>query len=157
MQTDGTNLDTARQLMGELEAGGPPGERSRRIAAWNGPAQIKAGLALANGDWELAHRLAQGMTCPVGAHWHALVHRHEGDFPNSRYWLRLAGDSPIYPLLAQAAQEEGVAELVAPGGRWDPDLFTGYFAGGGGQPWVKTLDALEIRSLLAQQVAVFAG
>jgi hypothetical protein len=44
------------------------------------------------GDWEAAHRLAQEHEGEAMADWiHALLHKTEGDLPNSRYWYNRAG------------------------------------------------------------------
>lgn len=42
------------------------------------------------GDWEGAHRVAQGVDNPAGAWVHAYLHRKEGDLANARYWYRRA-------------------------------------------------------------------
>lgn len=111
-------------------------------------AEVKAGLFLMNGDWQRAHEVTQSLTSPTGNHWHALVHRHEPDYDNSKYWLRRAGDSPIYSRLAEAAAAEGYAKTVAPGGRWDPLLFTDAYADPDAPAWTRRLDELEMRELL---------
>jgi hypothetical protein len=110
-------------------------------------------LYLLNGDWDAAHKIAQDIDSAVGHHWHALVHRHEPDFDNSKYWLRRVGNSPIYPRLAQTAQEQGQGAAVAPGGRWDAERFTDCFAAPGAAPWTRHLDELEIRGLLEHCLA----
>jgi hypothetical protein len=48
-------------------------------------------LALA-GEWDDAHDLVQRHEGDATASWvHAVLHRIEGDLPNSRYWYRRAG------------------------------------------------------------------
>jgi hypothetical protein len=63
------------------------------IEAADAPALVKAGLHLLNDDLGAAHRLAQAHEGdPLADHWHAVIHRREGDYDNARYWLRrLAG------------------------------------------------------------------
>jgi hypothetical protein len=47
-------------------------------------------LALA-GDWHAAHDLVQQYEEDPTAAWiHAVLHKMEGDLPNSRYWYRRA-------------------------------------------------------------------
>ncbi len=43
------------------------------------------------GDWDKAHRLAQGQGDSTGAWVHAYLHRVEGDQSNAAYWYRRAG------------------------------------------------------------------
>jgi hypothetical protein len=48
-------------------------------------------LALA-GDWEGAHTIVQADEDDATSCWiHAVLHKIEGDAPNSRYWYREAG------------------------------------------------------------------
>ena len=137
-----------QKLMRRVTWGTPQPELTALIAGCPCPPLVRAGLHLRNGDWELAHRLAQAHPTPEGMHWHALVHRHEPDFENSKYWLRQAGDSPIYPFLARSAGELGVGGQVAPGGRWDPLAFTDAYAQASPPEWTRRLDALEMTALL---------
>jgi hypothetical protein len=52
---------------------------------------LHAGLWVLAGDLDRAHRICQEVETPHGAAWHAMVHRREGDFWNSKYWWRRAG------------------------------------------------------------------
>lgn len=45
----------------------------------------------AKGDWDAAHRVAQGVEDESGAWVHAYLHRKEGDAENARYWYARAG------------------------------------------------------------------
>jgi hypothetical protein len=50
-------------------------------------------LALAR-QWDAAHRMVQRYELDPTAAWiHAVLHKVEGDFDNSRYWYRRAGKS----------------------------------------------------------------
>lgn len=138
----------ARELAATVEPGRPRPELTARIAACACSETVRAGLFLLNGDWARAHKTAQALRSPTGAHWHALVHRHEPDYANSKYWLRRAGESPVYPRLAEAATAAGHGERVAPGGRWDPVAFTDCCADPAHEAWTRPLDALEQRLLL---------
>ncbi len=55
-----------------------------------GPA-LRALWREAKGDWDAAHRLAQGADDAEGAWVHAYLHRVEGDLSNAGYWYRRAG------------------------------------------------------------------
>ncbi len=64
---------------------------------------LLAGLWLWH-DWlDEAHRLAQQVSSDTGNFWHAIVHRREGDFDNSRYWYERCADHPVTAVLAAQA------------------------------------------------------
>jgi hypothetical protein len=115
-------------------------------------APVRAGLYLLNGDWDAAHKVAQDIDGPLGAHWHALVHRHEPDYPNSKYWFSQVGQSPIYSRLAEAARAMSKTDLLR-NGRWDAGLFTDHFAVNSQDPGLRKLDTLEQELLLEQCLA----
>lgn len=127
---------------------GPLPARSAEIGACSCPQEVKAGLFLLNGDWKLSHETCQDLQSSTGAHWHALVHRHEPDFPNSKYWLRRVGESLVYPVLLSAAAQSGQAHRVVVAGAWDAMLFTDFFADASHRSWTRPLDELEKRTLL---------
>ena len=58
-----------------------------------------AGLWLWNDGLEECHRIVQNS--PEGdagrtySFWHAIMHRREGDFSNSKYWYRRAAGHPV--------------------------------------------------------------
>ena len=138
----------AEVLAKRLTVGKPQPALNGEIAACDCPEAARAGLYLLNGEVDAAHKIAQEITTPLGSHWHALVHRHEPDFPNSKYWLHRTGKSAIYLELAKAAQAAGQGEVVAPKGVWNADRFTDAYAAQNAPDWTRTLDELEMRLLL---------
>ncbi len=47
-------------------------------------------------DWlDESHRIAQGIHTETGSFWHAIMHRREGDFSNSKYWLARCRNHPV--------------------------------------------------------------
>ena len=44
-----------------------------------------------NGEWDEAHRIAQGISTEAGSAVHAYLHRVEGDIGNARHWYSRAG------------------------------------------------------------------
>lgn len=54
-----------------------------------------AGIWLYVDDLDRAHALAQTLDGPIGALWHSIVHRREGDIWNAHYWLKQAKPMPI--------------------------------------------------------------
>jgi len=70
---------------------------------------IAAHPALASAIWlyvdelDKSHTISQSIETPTGSYWHGVMHRREGDFSNSHYWFRNAGDHPAIPVIAEAS------------------------------------------------------
>jgi hypothetical protein len=91
-------------------------------------AACQAGLWLAFDYLDESHALSQSLQTPEGAYWHALMHRREPDFWNSKHWFRQVGAHPVFgPLhseaarLAAAGPEE--ADFLTRQTTWDPFAF----------------------------------
>lgn len=69
----------------------------------------RAGLFQIHGDLERSHELAQSIEGwgqhANGDYWHAIMHRREPDYGNSKYWFRRVGQHPIFAQLADEATE----------------------------------------------------
>ncbi|WP_205880932.1 hypothetical protein [Limisphaera ngatamarikiensis] len=79
-----------------LESSLPPGAAD--------PRAIRALILLWYDQWTRAHELVQALENRDGALVHALVHRREPDFWNSKYWWRRTGQHPAFTALAQRAR-----------------------------------------------------
>lgn len=66
-----------------------------------------------------SHRISQELHGPEGSFWHAIMHRREGDFGNSKYWWRRVGVHPVFEPLGEEAGRLG----VFPSTEWDPYRF----------------------------------
>jgi hypothetical protein len=64
-----------------------------------------SGLFLLHNFLDLSHTVSQEIETPEGSFWHAIMHRLEGDFWNSKYWYRKVGPHPVFDEMP---------------GRWDP-------------------------------------
>jgi hypothetical protein len=62
-----------------------------------------AGLWLWLDGLEESHRISQGLATQTGSFWHAIMHRREGDFSNSKYWYARAAGHPVMAILGQQA------------------------------------------------------
>jgi hypothetical protein len=99
-----------------------------------------AGLAVLAGLWlwhdglAECHRVVQGEPArqEIAAtfnFWHAIMHRREGDFSNSKYWYRRAAEHPVLPaigqqvgdLINQLPADKKLLRLVRD--RWNPEAF----------------------------------
>jgi hypothetical protein len=69
-----------------------------------------SGLWLLHNFLEQSHEISQEIHSPEGSFWHAIMHRLEGDFSNSKYWYRKVGAHPVFESLANT-------------GTWDPFEF----------------------------------
>jgi len=49
------------------------------------------GLWLYVDELDRSHRISQGLEDATGSFWHGIMHRREGDFPNSHHWFRKVG------------------------------------------------------------------
>lgn len=63
-----------------------------------------SGLWLLAGDLDRSHTISQGIESADGSFWHAIMHRREGDFGNSKYWFRRVGKHPVLDQLAQLSE-----------------------------------------------------
>jgi hypothetical protein len=62
-----------------------------------------AGLWLWHDGLEECHGIAQNLHNATGSFWHAIMHRREGDFSNSKYWYARTGNHPSLATLAAQA------------------------------------------------------
>jgi hypothetical protein len=100
---------------------------------------VAAGLHLLNDDLNTAHRLAQEQEGTTADYWHAIVHRREGDFMNSRYWYRQLGTHPVFHEMKQQYT------------KWDPDWFVGACSVGKEKD-LEAMQILEMRLVLESLV-----
>jgi hypothetical protein len=92
-------------------------------------AAVMSGLWLRH-DWlDESHRISQGIDNETGSFWHAIMHRREGDFSNSKYWYNRCDEHPILKAIGiQAADvinphpaDKSLFRLIAQG--WNPCAF----------------------------------
>jgi hypothetical protein len=76
-----------------------------------------SGIWLLHDYLDQSHKLSQDIDTAEGSFWHAIMHRREGDFWNSKYWFRRVGRHAIYEALGRRA-----AELAASHGNVEGDL-----------------------------------
>lgn len=89
----------------------------------NRPALI-AGLWLYVDDLDRSHAVSQGMEDATGSYWHGIMHRREGDFSNSHYWMRRAGRHELFRTNPEL-DPDGLIDAVAQArGQNLPELVT---------------------------------
>ncbi|MBI1319917.1 MAG: hypothetical protein GC168_13395 [Candidatus Hydrogenedens sp.] len=63
---------------------------------------LKGNTAVASALWlyvdelDLSHTLSQALHSPTGSYLHGIMHRREGDFGNSLYWMSQTGSHPVW-------------------------------------------------------------
>ena len=55
-----------------------------------------SGLFLLHNFLDQSHSISQEIQTREGSFWHAIMHRLEGDFWNSKYWYRKVGQHPAF-------------------------------------------------------------
>ena len=85
-----------------------------------------AGLWLAHDFLDESHAISQEIHTLEGSYWHAIMHRREPDYWNSKYWFRRVPQHAIDEPLAAAARElatkhqlDAAAEFLTSQGSWD--------------------------------------
>ncbi len=89
-----------------------------------------AGLWLRHDFLHESHEISQEIHNSTGSYWHAIMHRREPDFSNSKYWWRRVGQHPVFNMLQPAARElaasaPGVkqASILLSQSSWEPYRF----------------------------------
>ena len=154
MSTTHHQLFDVNHLVKRIDPDQPDPSLTASISASPCTEELRAGLYLLNGDWTLAHETSQALDSPLAAHWHALVHRHEPDYANSKYWQRQAGNSPIYPELVTFVEQFAGSRRIILQGQWNPLLFTDVYAKSRAGDWPRKVDREEMRLLLAYSLGL---
>ena len=81
---------------------------------------LRAGLWLYVDALDRSHEISQGLNTPEGSFWHAIMHRREGDFFNSKYWYHRVGSHHVFESLDISAGGAGGGTDVS---RYDPYTF----------------------------------
>jgi hypothetical protein len=97
---DGGTPALARELLGGVQPEQLVLETALPHAKASG---MLAGLWLWHDGLEESHLISQSLHDSTGSFWHAIMHRREGDFSNSKYWYAKAAGHPVYKTLAAQA------------------------------------------------------
>jgi hypothetical protein len=66
---------------------------------------VKAALYLKHGCLEESHKISQSVETSTGSYWHGIMHRHEGDISNSKYWYARVGRHPVLEAIGGYPQD----------------------------------------------------
>ena len=114
------------QAMGKL-VGSDPKHTALVEEALQNPAlahrpDLAAGLWLYVDDLDRCHAISQSLNDATGAYWHGIMHRREGDFSNSHYWMRRAENHPLFHARPDLDAHSLIDQVAAAKGSDDPDL-----------------------------------
>lgn len=121
---------------------------------------LKAGLFQWHDALDESHECSQSIEGRgrhrAGDYWHAIMHRREPDYGNSKYWFRHVGSHPIFPELGRRA--EPLIAAAAPEWRdrllkngWDPFAFVDFceLAAAGKNPqWTELAEKIQELEML---------
>ena len=113
----------------QLKSLTPENILSRKPANLDEAAALLAGLWLWHDCLDESHKVSQQLHTTSGSMWHAIMHRREGDFANSKYWYAHCENHPVLPTIAAQASEainpfpadKRVLKLTLHG--WNSDAF----------------------------------
>ena len=75
----------------------PDGNSDRQLAQC-----CLSGIWLLHNFLDESHSISQQIQSPEGSFWHAIMHRLEGDFSNSKYWYRSVGQHPVFETIVES-------------------------------------------------------
>ena len=87
-----------------------------------GRPELAAALWLYVDDLDRSHTVSQGLDDATGAYWHGIMHRREGDFSNSHYWMRRAVSHPLRRSHPELDPDALIDAVAAARGSDNPDL-----------------------------------
>jgi hypothetical protein len=83
---------------------------------------IASALWLYVSDLSRSHTISQGIEDATGSYWHGIMHRREGDFSNSHYWMRRAAAHPLMAANPEIDSDKFIDEVAAANGADLPEL-----------------------------------
>lgn len=129
---------------------------------------VQSGLLLWADALDASHDISQHIETRTGSYWHAIMHRREPDYSNSKYWFGRVGDHPIFPQLQQEAIDtlaefddkpavlSEIEDTIKNTSDWDPFKFVDWCQVANNSDEQETLSTL-VNWLQKLQVAEFSN
>ncbi|NQZ69083.1 MAG: hypothetical protein HRT89_13550 [Lentisphaeria bacterium] len=117
-----------------------------------------AGLYLWNDDIHKSHDICQDLPSSTGSYWHAIMHRREPDYPNSKYWFRKVDTHPVYSKVREEVLKLTVNDdtlLNAIQEEWDSYAFVDSCEQKADMEFLQAVQELEIVLLLTDCLESF--
>jgi hypothetical protein len=123
---DGAGNPGALPLLRELK---PDKLLTKPVISSSDAQALLSGLWLWHDYLDESHTISQGIETETGSFWHAVMHRREGDFGNSKYWYARCRSHPVLRSMTQFANDilhpqpadKSLLRLVHDG--WNPNAF----------------------------------
>ncbi len=96
----GAGAEDARALLEKLS---PQNVLARTPRSTADASCVLSALWLWHNFLDESHNISQSIATPTGSYWHAIMHRREGDFWNSKYWLNKCRGHPALSRISAAA------------------------------------------------------
>jgi len=107
----------------------PAAPKARAVAGrlavspeFQGNPAAQAALWLYVDELDRSHALSQNLHTAIGSFLHGTMHRREGDFWNSHYWMRQARGHSDWPWLPGHDPDAFIDAVAAAQGKNPPDL-----------------------------------
>jgi hypothetical protein len=107
----------------------PPALIATRLSDLENANLLRSALYLWHDYLPEAHEIYQEINTPTCSFWHAIMHRREGDFVNSKHWYARCTEHPVLDIIAAQANpilnplpfDKSILKLTV--GGWNPDEF----------------------------------
>ncbi len=122
---------------------------------------LRSLLLLWHDHLDASHTLSQGIENADGSFLHAIMHRREPDYWNSKYWWRRVGKHPSFAEISRRGGElldssgdEALRRQLLPRGEWDAFAFVDACEAAAEAPasargrWLRELQRVEAEVLL---------
>jgi hypothetical protein len=131
--------DTPELGPGPRKGTTPENVLNQEVQKLGGSELFRAAVLVWHDHLDSAHKIVQDIENPDGSYIHAIIHRREPDYSNSKYWFCRVGSHPCYEALSTTLKQ-----------KWDPLAFVDSCAraDAASEARLREIQALELRLLI---------